>query len=139
MKKVFLTLIVASIATGPGLNAQERRRARRHVRRPRHRPRRRRPTASPAAAGQTMRRRSRPWWTLMRAFNAGDAQGVAATYTETALVVDEQGGRVEGRAAIRDQYAASFADSPGSTIAVQVDSLRFLGPETALEEGRTTI
>ena len=74
-----------------------------------------------------------------KAFNAGDAKAVAATYTETALVVDERGGRVEGRGAIRDQYAASFADSPGSKIAIRVDSLRFLGPETALEEGRTTI
>ena len=74
-----------------------------------------------------------------KAFNAGDAAAAAATYTEEALVVDEQGERTEGRAAIRDQFAASFADSPGSTIAIQVDSLRFLGPETALEEGRTTI
>ena len=56
-----------------------------------------------------------------------------------ALVVDEEGERTHGRAAIRDQFAASFKNTPGSTIAIQVDSLRFLGPETALEEGRTTI
>ena len=74
-----------------------------------------------------------------KAFNAGDAAAAAATYAEDALVVDEQGERTEGRAAIRDQLAASFADSPGSTIAIKVDSLRFLGPDTALEEGRTTI
>ena len=74
-----------------------------------------------------------------KAFNAGDAAAAAATYAEDALVVDEQGERTEGRAAIRDRYAASFADNPGSTIAIQVDSLRFLGPETALEEGRATI
>jgi uncharacterized protein (TIGR02246 family) len=76
---------------------------------------------------------------FMKAFNAGDATAAAATYAEDALVVDEQGERVEGRAAIRDRYAASFTDNPRSTIAIQVDSLRFLGPETALEEGRTTI
>ena len=35
--------------------------------------------------------------------------------------------------------AASFADNPGSTIAIQTTALRFLGPDTALEEGRTTI
>ena len=40
---------------------------------------------------------------------------------------------------VRDQLAASFADSPGSTIAIEIDALRFLGPDTALEEGRTTI
>ena len=74
-----------------------------------------------------------------KAFNDGNATAAAATYTETAIVVDEQGERTEGRAAIRDQYAASFASDRGCKIAVKVDSLRFLGPETALEEGRTTI
>jgi uncharacterized protein (TIGR02246 family) len=74
-----------------------------------------------------------------KAFNSGDAAAAAATYAEDALVVDEQGERTEGRAAVRDRLAASFAGSPGSTIAINVDALRFLGPDTALEEGRTTI
>src|SRR4051794_24058222 len=74
-----------------------------------------------------------------KAFNAGDAAAAAATFAEDALVVDEQGERTEGRAAIRDQLDASFAHSPGSTIAIVADSLRFLGPDTVLEEGRTTI
>jgi uncharacterized protein (TIGR02246 family) len=74
-----------------------------------------------------------------KAFNAGDAAAAAATYAEDALVVDEEGERTEGSAAVRDRLAASFADSPGNTIAIKVDTLRFLGPDTALEEGRATI
>jgi uncharacterized protein (TIGR02246 family) len=74
-----------------------------------------------------------------KAFNGGDAAAAAATFADDALVVDEHGVRVEGRPAIRAGLAASFADNPGSTIAIKVDSLRFLGPDTALEEGRTTI
>src|SRR5208282_191011 len=74
-----------------------------------------------------------------KAFNAGDAAAVAATFTAGALVVDEEGERTLGRAAIRDQFVASFKYTPGSRIAIQVDSLRFLGLETALEEGRATI
>jgi uncharacterized protein (TIGR02246 family) len=74
-----------------------------------------------------------------KAFNAGDAGAIAATFTAGALVVDEEGERTLGRAAIRDRLAASFKNTPSSTIAIHVDSLRFLGPETALEEGRTTI
>jgi uncharacterized protein (TIGR02246 family) len=77
--------------------------------------------------------------TFTKAFNAGDAAAAAATFAEDALVVDEEGARTEGRAAIRDQLAASFAESPKSTIAIKVDALRFLGPDTALEEGQTTI
>lgn len=74
-----------------------------------------------------------------KAFNSGDAAAAAATFAEDALVVDEQGERTEGRAAVRDRLAAAFADSPGGKIVIRVDSLRFLGPDTALEEGRTTI
>ena len=77
--------------------------------------------------------------TFTKAFNGSDAAAAAATFAEDALVVDEHGERTEGRAAIRAGLAASFADNPGSTIAITVDSLRFLGPGTALEEGRTTI
>ena len=74
-----------------------------------------------------------------KAFNTGNAEAVAATFTNEAVVVDEDGERTFGRAAIRDQFAASFQDHPGSTIAIQTTSLRFLGTETALEEGQTTI
>ena len=74
-----------------------------------------------------------------KAFNGGDATAAAATFAEDALVVDEFGERTLGRGAIRAGLAASFVGSPGSTIEIRVDSLRFLGPDTALEEGRTLI
>jgi uncharacterized protein (TIGR02246 family) len=74
-----------------------------------------------------------------KAFNAGDATAAAATFAEDALVVDEYGMRTEGRAAIGAQLSAAFAANPRSTIEIKVESLRFLGPDTALEEGRTTI
>jgi ketosteroid isomerase-like protein len=66
-------------------------------------------------------------------------EAAAAVYTQTAIVVDEDGEQVEGRAAVRAKYAASFADSPGSKIATHPDSLCFLEPETTLEEGCTTV
>ncbi len=74
-----------------------------------------------------------------RAFNAGDAGAVAATFTAGAVVINEEGERTLGRAAIRDQFAGSFKDAPGSTIVLQIDSMRFLGQDTALEEGTATI
>jgi uncharacterized protein (TIGR02246 family) len=74
-----------------------------------------------------------------KAFNAGDAAAAAATFAEDALVVDEQGQRTEGRARIQAQLAASFAENRQSTIAIDTQALRFLGSDTALEEGRTTI
>ena len=76
---------------------------------------------------------------FVKAFNAGNAEAAAATYSDTAVVVDEMGERLEGRAAIRARYAASFAGNPGSTIAIHVDALRFIAPDTALEVGKATI
>lgn len=76
---------------------------------------------------------------FVKSYNAGDAEATAATYTETAMVIDEDGEIVEGRAAVKAQYAAAFSENPGSTIAIQVDALKFLGAETAMEQGRTTV
>ncbi len=138
MKKIVPMLIVASAAIGQSVNAQE----------PKAQPARLVPTAATATAKPAAPPAARPedekaikalLDAFTRAFNAGDAAAAAATYTETAIVVDEHGERTEGRDAIRAQYAESFADNPGSTIALHVDALRFLGPETAMEIGRTTI
>ena len=140
MKKMSLILFVATVATGPGLRAQETKKASPAPPAARQIPPAAKDAApAPAARGEDEKAIRALLDAFTRAFNAGDAAAAAATYTETALVVDEQGERAEGRTAIRDQYAASFADNPGSSIAIQSDSLRFLGPDTALEEGQTTI
>jgi uncharacterized protein (TIGR02246 family) len=130
MRKLFYCLIIASGATGPALQAQETTKA---------------APARPAATQTTLSRvdDEKAMKTLLetftKAFNAGDARGAAATYSESAIVVDEHGQRTEGRPAIFAQYAASFAEHPGTKITIQVDALRFLGPETAIEVGRSTI
>jgi uncharacterized protein (TIGR02246 family) len=74
-----------------------------------------------------------------KAFNDGDAPAAAATFALDALVIDEQGERTEGRARIQAQLVESFAASPHRTIVIETTALRLLGPDTALEEGRTTI
>jgi uncharacterized protein (TIGR02246 family) len=140
MRRVFLVLVVAIVTTVSSLNAQESRKSQ---------PARPAATQSsaavkasaiaPAARSDDEKEIKALLDAFVKAFNAGNAEATAATYTETAVAVNEEGERVEGRAAIRDQYAASFADNPGSKISIKVDALHFLGPETALEEGRTTI
>ncbi len=140
MRRVFLAVVVATGATGSGLNAQV-------VTKPAPaRPAAARtpaattaPAAAPASRDDDEKAIEAVVDAFIKAFNAGDAEAAAATFAEDALVVVEEGERVEGRGAIRDQLAASFADNPGSTIAIQTDALRFLGPDTALEEGGTTI
>ncbi len=126
MRMFFLVLAAAVSATCVGLKAQETTR----------------PAAAQAPAadrGGDVKAIHSLLDAFTQAFNAGDAKAAAATYTETAIVVDEEGARTEGRAAIADLYATSFADHPGSKIAIQAGEIRLLGPETALEQGRATI
>lgn len=129
LNKALMVLTVTVGATGLSLHAQEAKK-----------PATSRPPAvasDPRAADEKAIRALLD--TFTKAFNAGDAKAAAATYTQSAIVVDESGERVEGRAAIEQQYEASFADNPGSTIAIQVDALRFLSAEAAIELGRCTI
>lgn len=76
---------------------------------------------------------------FVKAFNAGDASAAAATFTEHALIETEDGERIEGRAAIEPWFTTGFADHPGSTLQLESQPLRFLGPDSALEEGTATV
>ena len=49
------------------------------------------------------------------------------------------GRAVNGRAAIEQVFASSFQEYPGNTIEVKTENLRFLGADSAIEEGTATI
>jgi len=74
-----------------------------------------------------------------RAFNTGDAKAVAPLFCDNARLVTLSGRAVNGRAAIEQLFASSFAEYPGQTIEVKTESLRFLGADSAIEEGTATI
>jgi len=74
-----------------------------------------------------------------RAYDAGDAKAVAALYTDDAELIDEFGDALQGRAAIHDFYAAMFQERQGAKITISLESLRFLGPDVAKEEGQSRV
>ncbi len=76
---------------------------------------------------------------FVKAYNTGDAKAIAALFTEDAESVDEDGTWVQGRQAIAESFAQTFAASPGGKMELKRDSLRFLSPDVAKEEGRCTI
>lgn len=73
-----------------------------------------------------------------KAYNAGDAKAIAAQFAENAEVVDEEGNIVEGRANIQARFAELFKENPKARIAVELTSLRRLGPDVAVEDGYST-
>jgi uncharacterized protein (TIGR02246 family) len=74
---------------------------------------------------------------FVRAHNAGDAKAVAALFTPDALITDKDEKTVQGRAAIETTFKESFADAPQKRLEVEIDSIRFIGPDLAVEVGTT--
>jgi uncharacterized protein (TIGR02246 family) len=74
-----------------------------------------------------------------KAFNVGDAQALAQLYTEDAEIIDEDGHVLRGRDQIQAHFTAAFQEHPGGKIAIEPESLRFLGREAAMEEGRARL
>lgn len=76
---------------------------------------------------------------FVKAFNAGDATGLANLWTPEGTVSDESGSVLKGRKAIEEQYAALFKAHPTTRIRVAIKSIEFPSPTTAIEDGVTQL
>jgi uncharacterized protein (TIGR02246 family) len=72
-------------------------------------------------------------------YNNHKANGLAALFAPSARMTFADGSEVNGRDAIQKTFAETFANRPQSTVSVVVDSIRFLTPDVAVEEGTTTL
>jgi uncharacterized protein (TIGR02246 family) len=74
------------------------------------------------------------------AFNNQDAKALAELWSEEGVFVDrDSGDRIQGRAALEEQFAATFADDDHEILAVEVKSIRFVSEHVAIEEGVATV
>jgi uncharacterized protein (TIGR02246 family) len=74
---------------------------------------------------------------FVKSYNAGDAKGVAALFTQDGQIVDKDGNQSEGREAIAHTFGDLFAAMPQKRLEVFVDSIRFVGADLAVEVGST--
>jgi uncharacterized protein (TIGR02246 family) len=72
-------------------------------------------------------------------FNRGAAAEVASHWTVDGDYLDEYGQRYVGREAIEKEYENFFQQYPNASMALTVDSVRLIGPETAIEDGRSRL
>ena len=101
------------------------------------------PEANPPAAGTE----SSPDLAAIRAgseafvaaFNKRDAKAIAALWTENGEYMDDSGRRFAGRDAIEKGYAEYFGENPNARLQTVIDSLRLVGPDTAIEDGRAAV
>jgi uncharacterized protein (TIGR02246 family) len=76
---------------------------------------------------------------FVREYNKGDAKALAARFAEDAEVIEVDGTRYRGRELIERRLAETFAESPGVKLEIKPESLQFLSPDVAREEGSTTV
>ncbi|MFL5245959.1 MAG: SgcJ/EcaC family oxidoreductase [Gemmataceae bacterium] len=74
---------------------------------------------------------------FVKAYNAGDAKAVAALFIPDGRIESKDGNESEGREAIAQTFGDLFKAMPKKQIEVFVDSIRFTGPDLAIEVGTT--
>ena len=74
-----------------------------------------------------------------KAYNGGDAKAIAALFLAGGEIVNEEGESVQGREAIERVFAEIFQAHPKAQIKVAVQSIRFLSPSLAVEDGTSTV
>ena len=73
-------------------------------------------------------------WTA--AFARGDAKALASFYTENAVRVTPEGGKVIGRSAIEKEFATNFAGPwKGAAIKIETGAVETVAPDIAVGEG----
>ena len=74
------------------------------------------------------------------AFNQGDAKALAAMWSPEAVYTNPLSGeQVVGREAIEKQFAAIFADAKGAKLEAKTDSIQFISPNVAVEQGTAKV
>jgi uncharacterized protein (TIGR02246 family) len=76
----------------------------------------------------------------VEAYNKQDAKALAALWSPEAVYVDPETGDLSvGRDEIEKEFAATFANLKESKLEVKVDSIKFLSPNVAIENGTARI
>jgi uncharacterized protein (TIGR02246 family) len=76
---------------------------------------------------------------FVEAFHKGDAAALAAFWTEDGDFTDETGRHLKGRKAIEKAFKKLFKESKGLKVQIDAESLRFVTPDVAIEDGMTAV
>jgi uncharacterized protein (TIGR02246 family) len=100
-----------------------------------------RSTAAPPANGNKAEEQAVRQVTqnLVKAFDDGSAEKVAALFYSGAELTDDGGAVHKGAAAIQEAFKKFFEKFPGATSTMEADSVWLVGPALAIEEGRRVV
>jgi uncharacterized protein (TIGR02246 family) len=92
--------------------------------------------AKPSADEEAIRQTDE---SFVKAYTQGDVKAIAVHFTTNAEYVDELGNVFQGRDAIEESLTAFFLENPKCSLAMNIDTIRFLSPEVAVQDGSTNI
>jgi uncharacterized protein (TIGR02246 family) len=72
---------------------------------------------------------------FVKAFNAGKPAELANLFSAQGELIDEQGTLYQGRKELTELFTKFVERFPGAKLAVEIESIRSLGPNLAIEEG----
>ena len=72
-------------------------------------------------------------------YNDHNADGLAALFAADARMTFRDGAEVNGREEIKQAFVQAFEATPKAAVSVDVESIRFLTPDVAVEEGFTSL
>jgi uncharacterized protein (TIGR02246 family) len=73
------------------------------------------------------------------AFHKGDAKALAAHWAPDGDYTSQTGKTYKGRAAIEKAFSGMFAEDKGLKLRIDIESIRFITPEVAVEDGVTSV
>lgn len=73
------------------------------------------------------------------AFNKGDVKALAALYADDVEYTSDDGDMLSGREAVAEGLTRFFRENAGATLAVEIESARFLTPDVLVEKGLATV
>ena len=76
---------------------------------------------------------------FVAAFDKGDAKSVASLWAEKGEMSLDGEAVAAGREQVAAKYAEYFQQNPGAKIEVQIESIRVLGPNLAVERGQSEV
>lgn len=76
---------------------------------------------------------------FVKAFNAGKSEDVAGLFFDRAELTDDDGNVYKGRTEIKDVFTRFFQKFPGATSKMSPESVKFISPSLAIEEGGRTV
>jgi uncharacterized protein (TIGR02246 family) len=76
---------------------------------------------------------------FLEAFHKGDAKALAAFWTNDGDYTEVTGRHLKGRTEIEKAFTGFFAENKGLKLRIDSESLRFVTPDVAIEEGMTAV